>query len=349
MSFGSTGSAIITTLYTIAVGAIGAAIGYWLSFPVFILIGPAVLISALGLFGIRFQIIDTVRDAAFLLIGIGVGTGINSDATAAFLRWPLAFAALAVTLAITLVSCRYLLVRFFGFDTRSAVLAATPGHLSYVLGIGTALDLNIANIAVVQSVRLLALTLIVPFIAIAFGIEVGPNVLPTGVSMQNTHLVTLIAASLVLGLILKCFKVPAPLLIGGLLTSSLSHVTDITPGVLSPTLALPCFLIMGTLIGTRFSGVTMAQLRAALFAGLATTLVAVFFAILAAIPVAAVLVLPSAHVVVAFAPGGLETMIAMGAVLGANPGFVVACHVGRLLLLTLLVPLLLGRTQKQPI
>jgi uncharacterized membrane protein AbrB (regulator of aidB expression) len=36
-------------------------------------------------------------------------------------------------------------------------------------------------------------------------------------------------------------------------------------------------------------------------------------------------------------------MIAMGAVLGANPGFVAACHIGRLLLLPLLVPALLAK------
>jgi len=55
--------------------------------------------------------------------------------------------------------------------------------------------------------------------------------------------------------------------------------------------------------------------------------------------------MPVAHVLVAFAPGGLETMIAMGAVLGVVPGFVAACHVARLMVLTVLVPAMLGRVR----
>jgi uncharacterized membrane protein AbrB (regulator of aidB expression) len=54
--------------------------------------------------------------------------------------------------------------------------------------------------------------------------------------------------------------------------------------------------------------------------------------------------MPVAHVLVAFAPGGLETMIAMGAVLGVVPGFVAACHIARLFVLTFLLPMLLART-----
>ena len=36
-------------------------------------------------------------------------------------------------------------------------------------------------------------------------------------------------------------------------------------------------------------------------------------------------------------------MIAMGVVLGVVPGFVAACHIARLLVLTVMLPLMLGR------
>jgi len=53
--------------------------------------------------------------------------------------------------------------------------------------------------------------------------------------------------------------------------------------------------------------------------------------------------MPILHVAVAFAPGGFETMIVMGAIIGANPGFVAAIHISRLLVLPLLLPFFLGR------
>jgi len=341
--------AMITTLYTLAVGAVGAGLAYWLHLPIYILIGPAILISVISLFGFRFAISDNVRDIAFLLIGIGIGSGMNTEATAAFMRWPIAFAVLAVMLVTILKLCQYMLVRFFGFDPRSAVLAATPGHLSFVLGLGAALDLDVAKVAVVQSIRLLALTLLVPLVAILFGVKLGTNILPAGVSMQGTHLLGLIAVSSAVGVVLKRFNIPAAILIGGLVTSSFSHAVDLTPGVLPTHIALPCFMIMGTLIGTRFSGISVSQLKAALFAGLTITIISVLLTVISAIPIAYILDMSAEHILVAFAPGGLETMIAMGAVLGANPGFVAACHIGRLLILPGFVPFLLKRSKILPV
>ena len=71
------------------------------------------------------------------------------------------------------------------------------------------------------------------------------------------------------------------------------------------------------------------------------------FAAAAALPVAWALEMPVAHVLVAFSPGGLETMIALGAVLAVVPGFVAACHIMRLVVLSVLLPAMLSRVAKQ--
>lgn len=333
----------IITLYTIAIGAVGAVLAYYLSFPIYVLTGPAIMVSMISLTGFKFAITPVVRDIAFLLIGIGIGAGVTSEATAAVLRWPLAIAALAVMLVAIILLCQFLLVRFFNFDRRSAVLAATPGHLSFVIGLGDALGLDVARVAVVQSIRLLALTLLVPLVAILFGVKLGTNILPAGISMQGVHLLGLIVVSVGAGMVLKRLNVPAAILIGAMITSGVFHALGLTPGVLPENIALPCFLVIGTMIGTRFSGISYLQLKNTLLAGLATTAVSISLTVMTALPIAYFLTIPTAHVVVAFSPGGLETMIAMGAVLGANPGFVAACHIGRLLLLPLLVPALLAQ------
>jgi len=158
--------------------------------------------------------------------------------------------------------------------------------------------------------------------------------------------IILLVLALGLGLILKRLRVPAALLIGAMVVSAIGHLSASSPGVLSPSIAQGTLVIMGTLIGTRFSGISISKLRQSLTAGLATTTLTVGLAVVAATPAAAFLGMPVAHVLIAFAPGGLETMIVMGAVLGANPGFVAASHVGRLLLLTVLVPAVLSRTPK---
>ena len=169
------------------------------------------------------------------------------------------------------------------------------------------------------------------------------NIAPRGELIALWQLPLLLLASLALAWVFGRLSWPVPLLLGAMVASALGHMFGITPGVLPAWMVLPAYLVLGALIGTRFSGVPMAQFLSGLWAGVAITVVAVVLAAAASVPVAWALGMPLAHVLVAFAPGGLETMIAMGAVLGVVPGFVAACHVARLLVLSVLLPGMLGK------
>ena len=336
-------SSLRTTLFTLATGAVGAGLGYWLSFPVFVLTGPALVVGTLCLFGLRFAIAPPLWNAALLTIGLSVGSRVSADATAALLRWPLAFLAFAAMLAAIMLVSRHLLSRYFGLGRRASVLASTPGHLSLILSLAAEMKADVLRISTVQAVRIMALTLAVPFMAKAFGMEMGAVLAAPGVAMTPAAMAVLAGCGLLLGLALRRLHVPAPMLIGGLAVSTLAHMAGWANGPFSPWVSLPGFIVVGTMIGSRFSGTSLARLRRDGLAGLAMTGVAMGLAMLAAWPIAPFLGMPYLHVLVAFAPGGLETMVAMGAVLGANPGFVVACHVARLFLLLLLLPLMLPR------
>jgi len=332
---------------TIALGALGAALAWALTMPAALLVGPALAITLAGVSGLRCAIAAPLMQVCFVILGMGVGAGFTEQAGGAVLHWPLAFAALGLALPATMGICRVLLERGFGFDRRSAVLAAAPGHLSFVLAAAADSGSDLARIAVVQSIRLLALTLIVPFAALAMGYRMGASVVLAGAPIHPVHLIALALIGVALGLVFRRMRLPAPILLGPMLASTLGHVTGLTPGTLPTWLMTPAFLVMGTMIGTRFSGMAPGQVRAALLAGLAVTLTGAGIAALAAVPVALALGIPQAHVLAGFAPGGLETMIALAAVLGASPGFVAACHIIRLLILSVLIPIALHRAERQ--
>ncbi len=334
------------TFFTLVVGTIGAALAYALSMPASVLIGPAIAVSLASLGGWRMEISNLARDVCFVLLGIGIGAGFNAQATAAILRWPLAFLIMAIMLVAILQICSIVLVRCFGFDRRSAVLSAAPGHLSFVLGLASDVDGDVGRIAVVQTIRLLALTISVPFVALAMGYEMSAVAVFGGAPMSLGQILALVVAAIGVGMAFKRLNLPAPLLLGAMAVSSLSHASELTPGSVPIWLMTPAFLVLGTLIGTRFSGMPLAVFRTSLLAGLTTTVVAVALASLAALPVAWALGMPVPHVLAAFSPGGLETMVALSATMGASPGFVAACHVIRLLILTVLIPLSLGRLRR---
>lgn len=335
---------LITTALTLLVGTLGAAIGWAVGAPVYLLIGPAALVSLAGLGGLRMGVSVPLRNACFIIIGLTVGAGFDRSALDAMIRWPLAFVVVVVMIWGMLVVSRWMLGRYFGFQARSALLAAAPGHLSFVLAIAADAGDDVVRVSTTQSVRLLSLTLVVPFVALAMGVDLGGTVAPQGALMGAGMTAALLVLGGSAGAILGRLSVPAPMLIGPMLVSAIGHLTELAPGVLPLWLVLPAFLVLGSLIGTRFSGVSMGDLTSGLAAGLAVTGVAVVLAMVAALPVAMALGMPLAHILVAFAPGGFETMIALGAVLGVVPGFVAACHMMRLFVLSVMLPIMLGRS-----
>ncbi len=328
---------------TLAVAACGAGLAWVLSIPAYLLTGPALAVSLAGVAGLRMQIANPLRDAAFIGIGIGIGATVTPETTAAMLRWPLAFVVMAVMFAIVMWACARLLRVVYGFDRDSAILAAAPGHVSFVIGLSTETGVDTLRVTLVQSVRLLALTLIVPLIAWLLGMEIAANPLSGSDVLGWGHFAVLAAVSLVVGLVLKRLRLPAALLIGAMVVSGLGHGGGVVSGGLEPWLGMVCLVVLGALIGTRFTGVTVAQVRATLAAGLAVTALATLISAIVALGVAAALGMGPATVLAAFAPGGFETMIAIGAALGGDAGFVAAAHVIRLMVLTLLIPAMLGR------
>jgi membrane AbrB-like protein len=335
------------TALTLAIAAFGAAFGHVVGLPAYLLTGPAIAVSGAGLAGLRLDIHPKFRDAAFVVIGVGIGSTVTAETTAALARWPLAFAALALALVAIMAVSQWLLRRFFGFDSRGAILASAPGHLSFVLGLSAEMRVDVMRVTVVQSVRLLSLTLLVPVAARLAGIEITGLPLSGSAQLPWLDFAVLIAAGWALARVLVLARVPAALLIGAMVASAVAHGADWTYGGLHPALGFAAFITLGGMIGTRFSGVGMGALASGLGAGLASTVASGAVAFAAAVPVAMALGMPPATVLAGFAPGGFETMIALGAVLGANPGFVAGCHVARLIFLTGLIPLFLARAGRR--
>ncbi len=324
-------------------GSFGAV---WLGLPVPLLTGPALLTTAIALSGFRLDFPVGLRDAVFLLAGVTIGTGVSRESLAAIATWPLAFVLLLAGVVAMMKAGQWLLMRMMQTDAQSALLAATPGHLSFVIALGELSGGDTRRITVVQSVRLLSLTLLVPAAARLAGIETGVGLAPPGVELHEMNLVQTglcILAGIAIFPVVKAARLPAPVLLAGMIVGAAARLTGYAPGGLSHFIAFPALALIGTLIGARFAGISLTELRQSGLAGIASTAIAAGFTAITAWMAAALVDMPMLHVLVAFAPGGLETMAVLGAAIGANPGFVAAAHVGRLLALSALVPFFLAR------
>lgn len=327
-------------------GLFGAMVATFIGLPAPFLTGPALTVSLACVFGFDLRIPVWLRDICFILIGVGMGSGVTPQVVEAAAKWPMAIFTLFVSLVLILQISSLLLRSLFGFDRISAILASSPGHLSYILGLSTDTGADIQRISIVQSLRVLVLTMLVPLIFVFMGEEQVDAEDVNRLVIPWTHIVGIVLASGFAGWGLKRLRIPAAYLLGGMLVSSLTHIGSLTTGNLPEWLSVSAFLVMGTLIGSRFSGITPRTLGNSLAAGMLTTVVAALVSVSASFIAARVLDLPINHVLIAFAPGGVETMAAMAVLLEVDPSFVAVHHVARLLFLTMLVPILISLNKK---
>ncbi|MBF9032321.1 AbrB family transcriptional regulator [Rhodobacterales bacterium HKCCE3408] len=323
--------------------AAGAVLAVLAGVPAPFLTGPAACVSVAAIAGLKVLVPNRLRDLCFLLIGVGMGTGLTPEALNAAARWPVPLVALALAMVVLLVTGAALLNRGFGFPPKSALLAATPGHLSFVLAMAESVGSDVPRVAVLQALRVLYLTLLVPVaVRLWTGEDLSTLPAPTSV-MAPLPLLLICCAAAGLGTLFLRWRLPAAMLLGGMSVSALSHATGLVAGAMPQAVAIPAFVLMGGLIGTRFVGVSLGLLRSAAIASAALTTLAIAITIFAAQVVHLLVGLPLLDLLIAFAPGGLETMAALALMLGADPAFVALHHLARLVFLSFLVPLAIAR------
>ncbi|GAA5079577.1 AbrB family transcriptional regulator [Roseibacterium beibuensis] len=327
-------------------GAVGAVLGWASGVPAPFLTGPAAVVTAVSLWGVETHIPDWLRNTCFVMIGLSLGAGITPEVVASLPQWPVPLVTLTLGLVLIVFGGGALVQRMFGFDAATARLTAMPGHLSFVIALSASIRSDVRVVTVIQSLRVLLLTLVVPVVvALASDADLSMTA-PITETLDLATMLLLAVLGVALGLVFLRLKVPAALVMAGMAVSGLAHGAGWVTGAPPAWVAIPTFTIMGSLIGTRFNGVTFALIaRAAAASGVLTGL-AVAVTLGAALFVRAVTDLPLTDLLIAFAPGGLETMAALSIMLGADPAFTAAHHIYRRLFLSVLAPLAIAKIGK---
>ena len=324
-------------------GTLGSLFGWGLALPAPFLMGPVIVSTLFAILRTGFSVPEQIKQISFILIGISVGSNVTPEALLSISRWPLSILLMILSVITIIFLCKIILQNFFGMDKKSSLLASTPGHLSFVLMLGTETKADTTKIAIIQSIRVLALTIITPVIVVLYsGSEINDADLQREI-MNSGSLVVLCLLSIIGGLLLKVLNFPAPFLIGAMLISALSHGTNLTPGYVPNLLEGIAFAILGTVIGARFVGVEMKSLKSCLVSGLTITLAGISICFLASSIIFKLTGIPFVHIFIAIAPGGLETMVAMGGLVNAEPTYIAFHHVIRLFFIALLIPIILKK------
>ncbi len=319
----------------------GAAIAALLGLPAGSLIGATVAVASAAAMGRRLAVSPRLRDLAFALIGVSLGAGVDAQLLSQLPAWSVSLAVLAVALVSTVLAGQHLLSRLFGYDGETAVLASSPGTMSNAIAIALEGCGDATAVTVLQLMRLLILVLLVPPLAIMF--DTPDAAIAPAEDMLLVYLVPLVGLALILGKLGASRGIPAACLLAGMIVSAGAHVTGLATGVAPNWAIFIGFAITGTVLGTRLSSVSLPQLRRLSSAGAAVVATALSLSLGFAFLTYLLTGLPFGQIWVAYAPGGVEAMAAIGLALGYDPAFVAAHHFARILILVVLMPILLRK------
>jgi hypothetical protein len=148
----------------------------------------------------------------------------------------------------------------------------------------------------------------------------------------------LIAASVAVALLLRLMKFPASWMFGAMIGSSLLHGSGLIEGGLPPSLRSIALVGIGSLIGSRFGRMKVSVLLSHVNAALGSFAIAIAISAVFVVLIALTTHVKFADIVVAFAPGAMDAMLALALTLHIDPIFVGAHHLSRFIFVTIATP-----------
>jgi hypothetical protein len=343
-----TRSKLLAALETLGIGTVGGLLFLWAHLPGGLITGAMVATGIAAIAGRPLAVPPIVTQAVLVVLGISIGSVVSRDLIQHVSAYPLTIALLAGATFCSTFGSSYYLQRVHGWDRTSAFLAGSPGALSQITILAVERGADLPAIAVVQTMRVIILTAALPMVLALTGVASVSSAGMTVAVAQPWHLAALVSASLAVSLILRVLKFPASWMFGAMIASGVLHGAGLVDGGVPPWVRSVALVGIGALIGARFARmkvrVLAGHINAALGSfGVAILVTAVFVGIIALTTQVRL-----SDVVVAFAPGAMDAMLALALTLHIDPIFVGAHHLSRFVFVTIATPgivHLFGRTQ----
>ncbi|MEI9925052.1 MAG: AbrB family transcriptional regulator [Bradyrhizobium sp.] len=336
-------------LETLAIGTAGGTLFLWADLPGGLISGAMIAVGIAAIAGRPLVVPAIVTQSVLVLLGISLGTLVSRQLLQHVSAYPVTIALLALATFCSTFGSSLYLQRFHGWDRTSAFLAGSPGALSQIVILAAEKGADVPGIAVVQTMRVIILTAALPLLLAVIGMTPASPLSLMTTTASPLELTALVAASVAVSLLLRLVKFPASWMFGAMIGASVLHGTGLVEGGLPPWLRGVALVGIGALIGSRFARMRPKTLLSHVNAALGSFAVAVAVTALFVIVIALTTPVKFSDIVVAFAPGAMDAMLALALTLHIDPIFVGAHHLSRFVFVTIATPgivHLFGRPQE---
>ncbi len=337
---------------TALTAGIGAALFWSVGLPLPFLFGPLFACLAAALLQRPLKGFGVVSTAFRTILGVAVGASLTPDVVAALPTMAVSLAFIPLYIAVIGVIGVPFFTRIYGFDRVTAWYASMPGGLQDMIIFGAEAGGDARALSLIHATRVMMIVTIAPII-LTFGFgAVLTNAIGAPASEIPLHELALMVAAALIGwkggekIGLFGASILGPMIVTAILSlSGFIHARPPAEAILAAQ------FFIGVSIGVGYVGITLAELRRVVVAGVIFVLI---LAVLAAIFAEIVVLLGLARPVeafMAFAPGGQAEMTVLAIVAGADLGYIIVHHLARVFLVITGAPLaarILLRARKDP-
>lgn len=326
---------------TIGVALLGGLGFFYAGVPGGAISGSVLSVALMSYFGAATPIGNVMRLVAMAITGVSIGSAIEPAMLRNVAAYPVSIGIMTVCVICVTLASMAVSVLISRWSKPTALLAAVPGSMAYILSVALSMKADLPRVAVVQMSRVIFLVVFLPIVIV---MESGAHLAPLGGKVTDPPLVLALTtlAAVALGLVFVRLRMGGGMLFGAMIASGIIHATGLAPGRVPMPIMLVGQIMIGAWAGSRFAGFDWnlfgrTILSSSLAIG-ASMIVSFVFAAFAA----NLLGMPFGATLIAYAPGGLEAMMVLALGLGIDPLFVSAHHFSRYFLINFTLPLIIG-------
>ncbi len=343
-------SPLLPQFTALAIGLGGGLAAYFGGLPLPWMLGPMIANTVAAMLRAPIAGPDQLRLFVIPVIGVMLGSGVTAEIFGLLGTWVLTLLLLPVFL-VCAAGISYAVYRRIGkYDPVTAFYSAMPGGINEMLILGADAGGDERRIALAHAARVL---IIIVFVALFFGLILGVSSGGRGaIQWIGVYEITaldyaILGGCAVAGLLLgQWLGLPAAPVFGPMILSGVAHIAGWVT-VAPPTIfVIAAQITIGTIIGTRFIGATLAEIRT----DIGLSAIASLLMLIAAVGFAELIVLisgiPLAQAFLAFSPGGLTEMSLLTLAMEQDVTYVSLMHIIRITLVIAVAPFIFKWTRR---
>jgi len=328
---------------TMVIGLLGVAVFHLAGLPLPWLLGPIFACLPAALLGVPMKGIPALNNAMRTVLGVAVGATLTPAVLVTFpTMWSTLLLMPVMVIVIGVIGIPYF-QRIWGYDFPTAYYAAMPGGLQDMLLFGEEAGGNIRTLSLVHATRVAAIVVALPFILKGVwdaDLSNPPGAPIAAIAPEQLALMGVCAGLGWWGAVrvgLFGASILGPLILAAIAT--IAGLLQTRP----PAEAIwAAQFFIGMTIGTKYAGITAAEVRRDIAAGLGFCVILIILTLIFVEAVYTLDLAPGMEALLAFAPGGQAELTVLALIVGADVAFVVAHHVLRLFVVILGAPMIAG-------